>query len=533
MLELILTIIPLVVLTLSLFVKPHYDVYKGPICFNGEEAYNYLTELCYRFKGRVVGSENDFLAGFWVANKFRSFGYQVYFQNFTTKGFYGIVKAMNVYAIKRGKLDKYIVVVAHRDIVPTTIEGANDNGAGVAVLIELAKVFSKRNLTLSIIFLCTDSEETGLHGARFFVQNFQEVDKIICAISVDMCCWKDATGLSLIAYYNPPKFSDASILLITLSLRELGYNIILDPLDEVLARSNFIFAGTDSMPFVTQGIPAIGICDYPLYPYWHKKEDTLDKVSPKRLQLVGEVVERLILTIDLMNNLPRLSYHYLIISDFYIPWYSLYLSTILTFIFVIVRIVKYMRPTRKGFLFYLLLYLLTLMNVYLLTLLCIKIESFTRSLAVMLLIYSLSIWLVMKRVRINIKDTQGVSLIAFNILYLHFLIVSPEIALVVLTPTIYVSALAKPIRKYKMILAFIISLISLGPWILILSHIFLVYGYRLSDRLLCYVIKLASYIFGFIAYIAIPAIFSLILVTITISILIILRTNHRIRNSLL
>ena len=52
-------------------------------------------------------------------------------------------------------------------------------------------------------------------------------------------------------------------------------------------------------------------------------------------------------------------------------------------------------------------------------------------------------------------------------------------------------------------------------------------------REVCYVIKLASYIFGFIAYIAIPAIFSLILVTITISILIILRTNHRIRNSLL
>ena len=45
----------------------------------------------------------------------------------------------------------------------------------------------------------------------------------------------------------------------------------------------------DHLPFVQAGITAIDIIDFD-YPYWHTVEDTLDKVSPESLQIVGDVV---------------------------------------------------------------------------------------------------------------------------------------------------------------------------------------------------------------------------------------------------
>ena len=50
-------------------------------------------------------------------------------QNFSAVSFSGEqVLGINIFAIKNGFKDKYIVLMAHRDIVPSTIQGANDNG---------------------------------------------------------------------------------------------------------------------------------------------------------------------------------------------------------------------------------------------------------------------------------------------------------------------------------------------------------------------------------------------------------------------
>jgi glutaminyl-peptide cyclotransferase len=46
----------------------------------------------------------------------------------------------------------------------------------------------------------------------------------------------------------------------------------------------------DHIEFLQAGVPAVDIIDFD-YPPWHTAEDTLDKVSAKSLQIVGEVVE--------------------------------------------------------------------------------------------------------------------------------------------------------------------------------------------------------------------------------------------------
>jgi hypothetical protein len=59
----------------------------------------------------------------------------------------------------------------------------------------------------------------------------------------------------------------------------------------------------DHLPFLRAGIPAVDIIDLE-YPdvsnrYWHTAEDTLDKVSPHGLQVVGDVLLEALPAIEL------------------------------------------------------------------------------------------------------------------------------------------------------------------------------------------------------------------------------------------
>ena len=45
----------------------------------------------------------------------------------------------------------------------------------------------------------------------------------------------------------------------------------------------------DHIPFIENGIPAIDIIDID-YPYWHTSEDTIDKISPESLEIIGKTI---------------------------------------------------------------------------------------------------------------------------------------------------------------------------------------------------------------------------------------------------
>jgi hypothetical protein len=46
----------------------------------------------------------------------------------------------------------------------------------------------------------------------------------------------------------------------------------------------------DHVPFLQAEIPVVDIIQLGGYRYWHTPEDTLDKISPRSLQTVGETV---------------------------------------------------------------------------------------------------------------------------------------------------------------------------------------------------------------------------------------------------
>lgn len=92
-----------------------------------------------------------------------------------------------------------IVVMAHYDNrAPgitdgsTLSPGANDNGSGVALLLESARVLSARQWKQTIIFLATAAEEQGTYGARHFAKNaYLDYMDVVAAINYDSVGGRD------------------------------------------------------------------------------------------------------------------------------------------------------------------------------------------------------------------------------------------------------------------------------------------------------------------------------------------------------
>ncbi len=93
----------------------------------------------------------------------------------------------------RNNNNEAIVIMAHYDNrAPdatdgeTLAPGANDNGSGVALLLESARLLSAYEWNQTIIFLAAAAEEEGTVGARHFVQTaFLDNMNVIAAINYD------------------------------------------------------------------------------------------------------------------------------------------------------------------------------------------------------------------------------------------------------------------------------------------------------------------------------------------------------------
>lgn len=86
---------------------------------------------------------------------------------------------------------EYIVISAHYDHLGSKgtkiFYGADDNASGVAAMMVLAKLVSADPLRHSVIFLATDAEEAGLHGAKAFIGNPPvPLDEIRLNLNLDM-----------------------------------------------------------------------------------------------------------------------------------------------------------------------------------------------------------------------------------------------------------------------------------------------------------------------------------------------------------
>jgi hypothetical protein len=106
-------------------------------------------------------------------------------------------KLKNVVATLKGtdpKDDRVIIISAHLDsraLLDTDstgfAPGANDDGSGIAAIIELIRIMSIRKFSATIVFMALSGEEHGLYGAKFMAAKAkQEKWNIVAMLNNDM-----------------------------------------------------------------------------------------------------------------------------------------------------------------------------------------------------------------------------------------------------------------------------------------------------------------------------------------------------------
>lgn len=263
-----------------------------PAPFSGRRALTetgQLVELTPRDSG-TPGAER---AARYLAARMQSFGYPARVDLFLSRSPKGEIPFYNVTAELKGKSDDWIVLGSHFDTksgLGPDFQGANDSGSSTGLLLELARALRYKNPQCSILFAFFDGEECmvqygrydGLHGSRHLAAQLKGLNrKVSGVIIMDMIGDKDLT-------LTIPSNVDYSLLgHLFDAAQQRGYR------DQVMMFGEML---DDHCPFIEQGFPAIDLIDfqYGSFPgannYWHTPDDAMDKLSPKSLQVVGELV---------------------------------------------------------------------------------------------------------------------------------------------------------------------------------------------------------------------------------------------------
>lgn len=188
-----------------------------------------------------------------------------------------------------------ILVGAHYDAVPGT-PGADDNATGVAVLLELARMFAAEPTRYPLRLVAFDMEEYGLLGsADYAAQLKQEQQPLRLMISLEMLGYRDITPGS--QNYPPPleRFypnrgdfialignwrTIRDLICISRSIRKVGVPSQWLPVPNrgLIVRQT---RQSDHAPFWDAGYPAIMVTDtaFMRNPHYHKPTDTISTLD--------------------------------------------------------------------------------------------------------------------------------------------------------------------------------------------------------------------------------------------------------------
>ena len=172
--------------------------------FSEEHAFATLSALLREQRPHTTGSPENGVVRDRILAELRATGYvpevQAALQCDASPRFPGCTAVENIVAVHKGTGDgKAVLASAHYDSVPAG-PGVSDDGAGVAVVLELARGFAAKTTRNDVIFLLTDGEETGLRGARAFAEHHPLMRRVGVVVNFDA---RGASGASMMFETGP------------------------------------------------------------------------------------------------------------------------------------------------------------------------------------------------------------------------------------------------------------------------------------------------------------------------------------------
>ena len=275
--------------------------------FDGQAALRHASALA-ALGPHPWGSPRALAAAQYVAVQLRDAGLaDVRLQDFDTEGIHGI----NVVGRLPGPGSEFVVIGAHHDSAPGA-PGAYDDGGGVGVVIEAARVLARRSRSRALVFVTWDGEEawsTGhatTTGSRAFIKQLgANVRDMVAAVDVEMCGWKGGTpAIHPVPYADPlrpgryhvvPAWAVAAALR---GARSAGAPLTVgDPrlswLYQPAVRTLRVKYYGDDLSFVEAGLPALFLSDSSFtafYPWYHQPTDTPDRIEAPALARMGQAV---------------------------------------------------------------------------------------------------------------------------------------------------------------------------------------------------------------------------------------------------
>jgi Zn-dependent M28 family amino/carboxypeptidase len=273
-------------------------------------AFQYIKDIV-AFGPRPLGSANHKKVEDYIVAHLK--GDDVEQDSFTADTPEGKFPVHNIIAKFPGTKDGIIVIASHYDtnypLRNTSFVGANDGGSSSALLLEFAnQLRGKKRDGYSVWLVWDDAEEAikpdtempfekdSLYGISHLAQKWEgdgTLKKMKALLLADMIGDAD---LNIERDTNSTSWLEDVVYE---AATRLGY------------QSHF-FARTmevtdDHVPFVKRGVPCADFIDFN-YGYndvfWHTTQDTVDKLSPKSLEIVGDTMLETIRMLDKMNPMP-------------------------------------------------------------------------------------------------------------------------------------------------------------------------------------------------------------------------------------
>lgn len=258
--------------------------------FDRVAAVDWWVDFVKTYTKRDNGFPNNILAAQYLRDEMVAAGYDTQIIEYTSTGAAGpIVRVVEAVRPGADNPDEWVGLISHYDTQIRTIEGAYDDGSGVAVSVSLCKLLAAVETNKTVACLFFDAEERGLVGSNLYVQDkIAEGDE---DFTFDQAFGYDMVGLNWPGYdawklyamagldvgaLAPYMFDHLDFLNLTL-FEFLGAKLNVTP--EGIEVLDVHDRNSDEQNFKRAGVPVVRFAggrnasDYPAY---HQPNDTVE-----------------------------------------------------------------------------------------------------------------------------------------------------------------------------------------------------------------------------------------------------------------